>query len=97
MRCTMGSVHRPLALITGVGRSAGIAAGIARQLATDGWDLALNFWSEYDNRMPWANIPDGLDELIDELRDLGADVLKLPGDLELVETPAALFRSLGDP
>jgi 3-oxoacyl-[acyl-carrier protein] reductase len=89
-------VQKRLALITGVGRSAGIAAGIARQLAADGWDLGLNFWSDYDQRMPWANIPNGLDALIGELRDLGADVLRLPGDLELIETPAAIFRTIAE-
>jgi len=49
-----------------VGRSVGIAAGIARQLATDGWDLALNFWSPYDNRMPWANVAPHHEELVRE-------------------------------
>lgn len=31
---------KPVALITGVGRPQGIAAGIANSLARDGWDLA---------------------------------------------------------
>ena len=75
---------RPLAILTGAGRSVGIAAGIARQLATDGWDLALNFWSEYDKRMPWANVLSGLDELTGELQERGAEILLLPGNLELV-------------
>ena len=38
----------PSALLTGVGRRRGIAAGIAAGLAEDGWDLALSYWKPYD-------------------------------------------------
>ena len=48
-------MNKPLALLTGVGRLVGIAAGIARQLATDGWDSVLNYWAPYDGRMPWSD------------------------------------------
>ena len=89
-------MNKPLALLTGVGRAVGITAGIARQLATDGWDLALNYWAPYDERMQWAAVPSGLEELVDELSERGAKVLPLPGDLERVGTPAALFRSIAE-
>jgi NAD(P)-dependent dehydrogenase (short-subunit alcohol dehydrogenase family) len=39
-----GNGRRSAALITGAGRSVGIAAGIASRLADDGWDLALSYW-----------------------------------------------------
>ncbi len=89
-------MNKPLVLLTGVGRSVGIAAGIARQLAVDGWDLALNYWAPYDERMPWASIPSGLEELANELSGLGAEVMRLPGNLESVDTAAALFRSISE-
>lgn len=89
-------MNKPLALLTGVGRSAGIAAGIARQLADDGWDLALNYWESYDERMPWATIPSHFEELIDDLSNRGASVMKLPADLELPGTAAALFKTVED-
>lgn len=41
----------PSALLTGVGRRRGIAAGIAAGLAEDGWDLALSYWHPYDQRV----------------------------------------------
>jgi 3-oxoacyl-[acyl-carrier protein] reductase len=45
---------RPVALITGAGRTAGIGAGIAIQLAASGWDIAFTYWTAYDKRMPWG-------------------------------------------
>lgn len=48
------TARRPLALITGVGRTVGIGAGIARQLAASGWDIAFTYWSPYDRRMDWG-------------------------------------------
>lgn len=73
---------RKTALITGVGRLAGIGAGIARQLAAEGWDLVLNYWQEYDARMPWGIQPDDVVRLTAELEAIGARVLTLPADLE---------------
>jgi 3-oxoacyl-[acyl-carrier protein] reductase len=80
---------RKAALITGVGRLAGIGAGIARQLAADGWDLVLNYWQEYDARMPWGIQPDDVVRLTAELEAIGARVHALPADLE---DPAAADR-----
>jgi 3-oxoacyl-[acyl-carrier protein] reductase len=39
---------RPVALVTGVGRRAGIAAAVAVRLAAGGWDLAMTHWTAYD-------------------------------------------------
>ncbi|MGW1270627.1 SDR family oxidoreductase, partial [Streptomyces sp. NPDC002491] len=41
---------RPIALVTGVGRSVGIGAGIARRLAGAGWNVAFTYWTPYDAR-----------------------------------------------
>ncbi|KIS26444.1 short-chain dehydrogenase [Arthrobacter sp. SPG23] len=69
-------------LVTGVGRLAGIGAGIARRLAADGWDLVLTYWQEYDSRMPWGVQPDDVERLTAELEATGARVFTVPADLE---------------
>ena len=68
------------ALLTGVGRRRGIAAAIARGLAADGYDLALNYHDPYDRRV--LGEAADVDELAVELRALGRRVELLPGDLE---------------
>jgi len=73
-------MHNKTALITGVGRTVGIGAGIARQLAHEGWDLVLNYWQEYDARMPWGVQPDDVAILTAELEAAGATVHAVPAD-----------------
>jgi 3-oxoacyl-[acyl-carrier protein] reductase len=76
------SPPRRTAIVTGVGRLAGIGAGIARRLAADGWDLVLTYWQDYDARMPWGVQPDDVEHLTAELQATGAAVTALPADFE---------------
>lgn len=82
--------ERPLAVITGVGRPVGIGAGIARELAREGWDLALSYWSPYDERM-FDSRPHQVEEIAHELRGLGAAVHTVEADLTDPATPARLL------
>jgi 3-oxoacyl-[acyl-carrier protein] reductase len=82
--------HRPLALVTGVGRRAGIGAAIALRLATDGWDLAISWWGPYDARVHGAADPDGIDSVVAGCEHAGARVTRLPVDLGDAEQAAAL-------
>jgi 3-oxoacyl-[acyl-carrier protein] reductase len=84
---------RPAVLITGAGRLEVIASGIARRLADDGWDLALSYWRPYDADLAPASGDDEPERLAAELRERGATVVLLPGDLA---DPAVPDRLIAD-
>jgi 3-oxoacyl-[acyl-carrier protein] reductase len=96
-RASSSAVDRPLALITGVGRQAGIGAGIARELARQGWDLVLSHWSAYDSRLHGARSDDP-EEIAEELRGSGVVVHLIEANLEDPQAPARLLaeaRAMG--
>ena len=82
-----------VALVTGVGRRRGIGAGLAVGLARDGWDLALGYWSPYDDRLGYERSPDDPEGVADECRARGSQVVLLPGDLADAEVPGRLVAS----
>ncbi len=84
---------RPTALISGVGRRVGIGAAIARKLAAEGWNLALTYWTPYDDRMPWGAQPDDIAILKDEVHSLGARVTCISKDLEHPEAACDIFKA----
>ena len=90
-------MHVPLprtALITGVGRRHGIGAAVARGLAADGFDLALNYFEPYDRRV--HDESSDVELLAEELRESGRRVVLIPGDLENPEVPPALMIAARD-
>lgn len=90
---------RPLALITGVGRTVGIGAGVARRLAASGWDIAFTYWAPYDERMAWGPESGATSAIADTLTRHGAGTTAVEADLADPDAPARVFdeveRELG--
>ncbi|TDO47067.1 3-oxoacyl-[acyl-carrier protein] reductase [Kribbella sp. VKM Ac-2571] len=85
--------ERPVALVTGVGRTVGIGAGIARRLAASGWDIAFTFWTAYDERMRWGVESGATDEITKELMELGATAVPIEADLVDTDAPERIFAT----
>lgn len=83
-----------MALVTGAGRSSGIAAAVVRKLIETGWDVAFTYWSAYDARMPWGADPDITDGLVGHASKHGARTLAIEADLSDPRTPVAAFDTV---
>jgi NAD(P)-dependent dehydrogenase (short-subunit alcohol dehydrogenase family) len=75
-----------------VGRKAGIAAEIAKQLTIDGWDLVLTYWARYDNRMPWGVQAGDASAIKEQLEKVGLAVFLIESDLQRQQSPAEIFQ-----
>lgn len=82
---------RPTALVTGAGRTVGIGAGIANQLAASGWDIAFTYWTGYDKRMPWGIEARAADAIESSLTSHGAAAVAIEADLTDANSPGLIL------
>ena len=91
---TSATSGRPVVLVTGVGRTAGIGAACAVALAAAGWDVAVSWWSGYDARRPWGADPDGVPGVERAVVAAGGRFVAVEADLERPQTPSELFDAV---
>lgn len=85
---------RPVALVTGVSRSAGIGAAIVENLARAGWDIALTYWPAYDDRMPWRSNAADFTAIENALQEYGARTFAIETDLAQAEAIPNVFDAV---
>ncbi|SCL37592.1 3-oxoacyl-[acyl-carrier protein] reductase [Micromonospora pallida] len=90
----MDHQHRPVALVTGAGRSAGIAASVVLKLAQTGWDVGFTYWTPYDAKMPWGADPEAVTQLSDQAGEHGARTVAIQVDLSDPHTTSAVFETV---
>src|SRR5215471_8975098 len=73
-RVIMPDARRGTVLVTGVGRRRSIGTGLALGLADDGWDLVLNYWAPYDERVGYARGEHDTEDVAAECRRRGSRV-----------------------
>jgi 3-oxoacyl-[acyl-carrier protein] reductase len=85
------TTSRPVALVSGVGRTVGIGAGIVSQLAASGWDIAFTYWNSYDERMAWGVEPTATNAINQAIIGHGAAAVAIEADLSSTDAPAQIF------
>src|ERR1700729_1737889 len=92
----MPGARRGTVLVTGVGRKRSIGAGLALGLADDGWDLVLNYWAPYDDRVSYARGEHDTEAGAAECRRRGSRVATVAADLADPAVPGRLVESAAE-
>ncbi|MEU1843556.1 MULTISPECIES: SDR family oxidoreductase [Micromonospora] len=86
--------HRPVALVTGAGRNAGIAASVVLKLAQTGWDVGFTSWTPYDERMTWGADPGARTQLGSRAARHGARTAAVEADLTDPHAAGRVFEAV---
>jgi len=73
------------------GRTVGIGAGIATQLAASGWDIAFTYWTAYDERMAWGSEMGATEVIMQALAGHGAAAVAIEADLTGIDAPSQII------
>jgi 3-oxoacyl-[acyl-carrier protein] reductase len=83
-----------IALITGVGRSAGIGASICREIARKGGDVFFTYWRQYDRETHPESSRNDPANFAAELKALGVRAQSLELDLANSDSAERLFEAV---
>ncbi len=86
----MRAMDGRVALVTGVGRRAGIGAAVARALLAGGARVLTSGWTPHDAAQPWGAEPGGPAAVLEALGGAGPRLLHAEADLADPGAPAAL-------
>jgi 3-oxoacyl-[acyl-carrier protein] reductase len=89
-KCLKGKI----ALITGVGRRAGIGAAICREVAKAGGDIFTAYWHQYDRETHSGDYQNDPANLAAELKQFGVRVESLELDLSKPDSAERLFKAV---
>ncbi len=85
---------RPVVMVTGASRRAGIASATAVRLAEAGWDVAVTHNAAYDARMPWGADEGAVEELLRTMSGHGARAFAMAADFALPDEPERVFEEV---
>jgi len=83
-----------IALVTGVGRRAGIGAAICREIAKNGGDVFFTYWQQYDQETHSENSENDPAAIAIELSRFGVQVGSVEIDLSVPDSAGKLFQAV---
>lgn len=89
-----GQPTRPVAIVTGASRRAGIGAAICMELAGAGMDVFFTHWTPYDATMEWGAEEDTPDALKARLISLGVRCEHMSVNLAEVSAPKLILGAV---
>ena len=93
MDCAKPLLHR-IALVTGVGRRAGIGAAVCREIAKSGGDIFFTYWHQYDKESHSDISENHPAAISNELSQFGVRVGSVEIDLSVPDSAGKLFQAV---
>jgi NAD(P)-dependent dehydrogenase (short-subunit alcohol dehydrogenase family) len=91
---TTNPLQGRIALVTGVGRRAGIGAAICREIAKNGGDVFFTYWRQYDKETHSENSGNDPATIAAELSHFGVRVGSVEIDLSVPDSVEKLFHAV---